>query len=80
MAMRSVSATDANRRFSALLREVSRGGRILVLSRGRAVAAIVPASDMQCARREARNPLLKRLRSQIPSGKRDWIREELYER
>lgn len=78
--MRSVSAADANRHFSALLKEVSRGGRITVLSRGKAVAAIVPVTEMQRERREARNALLKRLRSQISSGRRTWTREELYER
>lgn len=78
--MRSISAADANRHFSALLKEVSRGGRITVLSRGKPVAAIAPVTEMQRERREARNALLKRLRSQIPSGKRTWTREELYER
>jgi len=62
------------------LKEVSRGGRITVLSRGKAVAVIIPAADMQRKRREARNALLKRLRSQVPSGKRNWTRDELYER
>jgi prevent-host-death family protein len=78
--MRSVSAADANRQFSALLREVSRGGRITVLSRGKAVAAIVPVTNIQRERREARDALVKRLRSQAPAGKRTWTREELYER
>ncbi len=78
--MRTVSAADANRHFSALLREVSRGSRITVLSRGKAVAAIVPVADAQRERRAARAELLKRLRSQTPSGKRTWTREELYER
>lgn len=79
-AMRNVNAADANRQFSALLREVARGGRITVLSRGKAVAAIVPVTDMQRERREAKEALMKRLRSQAPAGKRVWTREELYER
>lgn len=78
--MRSVSADYANRHFYALLKEVSRGGRIIVLSRGKPVAAIVPIAQMQRGRREARNVLLERLRSQVQSGKRTWTREELHER
>ncbi len=78
--MRTVSAADANRHFSALLKDVSRGTRITVLSRGKPVAAIVPVAEAQRERREARADLLKRLRSQSVSGKRTWTREELYER
>jgi prevent-host-death family protein len=78
--MRTVSAADANRHFSAMLKDVSRGIRITVLSRGRPVAALVPVAEAQRERREARADLLKRLRSQAASGKRNWTREELYER
>jgi len=78
--MRTVSAADANRHFSAMLKEVSRGARITVLSRGKPVAALVPVVEAQREQREARAGLLKRLRSQAVSGKRTWTREELYER
>ncbi len=78
--MRTVSAADANRHFSAMLKEVSRGTRITVLSRGRPVATIIPVAEAQHERREARVALMKRLQSQPMSGRRTWTREELYER
>jgi len=78
--MRTISAADANRHFSAMLKEVSRGTRITVLSRGKPVAAIVPVAEAQHERRQARVALMKRLRSQSAAGKRAWTREELYER
>jgi prevent-host-death family protein len=78
--MRTVSAADANRHFSAMLKEVSRGTRITVVSRGKPVAAIVPVTEAQHERRQARAALMKRLGSQAASGKRTWTREELYER
>ncbi|KAA0218520.1 MAG: type II toxin-antitoxin system Phd/YefM family antitoxin [Lautropia sp.] len=76
--MRTVSAADASRHFSAILKEVSRGARIAILSRGKPVAALVPVAEAQRERREARGDLLKRLRFQAASGKRTWTREELY--
>ncbi|MBN6745743.1 type II toxin-antitoxin system prevent-host-death family antitoxin, partial [Acidithiobacillus sp. MC2.1] len=42
--MRTVTAADANRQFSSVLREVSQGETFTVVSRGRPVATIAPAS------------------------------------
>ena len=39
---RTVSAADANRYFSKLLREVRDGGRVTITSHGRPVAEMVP--------------------------------------
>jgi prevent-host-death family protein len=39
---RAISASEANQNFSKLLREVGRGETFVVMSRGRAVAKVVP--------------------------------------
>jgi prevent-host-death family protein len=41
----AVSAADANRRFSELLRNVRNGKSVVVTSHGKAVARIVPMTD-----------------------------------
>ena len=76
----AVSAADANRRFSELLRKVRKGRSIIVTSHGRPVARIVPMTERDSAARGARAALLERLRKQpaIDIGK--WSREELYEK
>ena len=78
--MRRVTAADANRHFSKILREVRAGESVTVTSRGTEVAMIVPvegAGSTQLARAKA--SLLARLRSQRPAGA-SWTREELYAR
>lgn len=77
--MKTVSASDANRQFSSLLRKVARGTSFTVLSRGKPVATIGPAQIEQPSRDAARDLLLKRLKRQAASGKREWVRDELYE-
>jgi len=78
--MKSVSAADANRHFSALLREVSRGERITVTSRGKPVATIAAVDTAALPEREAaKRALLSRLRSTGSSGKRTWSRDDLYD-
>jgi prevent-host-death family protein len=78
--MKSVTAADANRHFSALLREVSRGARITVTSRGKPVAtlsAVEPGERRE--RAAARRTLLSRLRGEPVASARNWTRDELYE-
>jgi prevent-host-death family protein len=41
----TVTATEANRQFSRLLREVEEGGRITITKDGRPVAILVPVGD-----------------------------------
>jgi prevent-host-death family protein len=77
--MKIMSAAEANRRFSELLREVARGRDVLVTSRGRPVARVVPASRDLAARKAGRAALLKRLKKQPIRGRRAWTRESLYE-
>ncbi|HKK00668.1 MAG TPA: type II toxin-antitoxin system prevent-host-death family antitoxin [Desulfuromonadales bacterium] len=78
--MKTISAADANRHFSRLLREVSQGEDYTVVSRGRPVATIRPAKPADAERRSAKAALLARLRAQAATGSRTWGREELYER
>lgn len=75
--MRTVTAADANRQFSSVLREVSQGETFTVVSRGRPVATIASADHARRSAAKAR--LLARLRAQERTGARDWSREELYE-
>ena len=77
--MKIISAGDANRHFSNLLRDVATGEVITVLSRGKPVATIGPAQSDDGARETAKRHLLRRLREQKPSGARHWTRDKLYE-
>jgi prevent-host-death family protein len=77
--MKSLSSADANRNFSAVLREVSQGEEILVTSRGKPVAKITKVDVKEKSRAAAKNALLHRLQSQVISGSRNWSRAELYE-
>ena len=78
--MKSISASEANRHFSSLLRAVSRGARITVTSRGKPVATITAAQTTESPERAgARRALLSRLRATRVTGARNWSRNELYE-
>jgi prevent-host-death family protein len=76
---KAISAADANRNFSKLLRDVREGQSYVVTSHGRPVAKIVPAGAD--ARLEKRNltALLARLRSEPVVDIGHWSRDELYE-
>lgn len=76
---RAVSAADANRRFSELLRAVREGHSYVVTSHGKAVAKIVPLENDARVVRGARATLVKRLRSERVVRIGRWTREELYE-
>jgi len=75
---KEISAADANRKFSQVLREVREGGSYVVTSHGRPVARISPISENGDATR-AREVLLKRLQSQPVMNVGRWKREDLYE-
>lgn len=81
--MKTVTAAEANRQFSALLRRVAGGETLLVTSRGKPVATIAPvdAAAVDATRERARQRLLEHLRRVRPTGvARDWSRNELYDR
>jgi prevent-host-death family protein len=75
---KAVSAADANRHFSNLLRTVREGHSYIVTSHGRAVAKIVPIQKDGGVMRGARAALINRLRSQSVVKVGRWSRDELY--
>lgn len=77
--MKSITAADANRRFSSLLREVSKGKEIMILSRGTPVAKIISVQSEALRRNAMKNVLLSRLKAQDITGSRNWTRNELYD-
>jgi len=78
--MQTVRAVDANRHFSNILKQISQGEQFLVIAHGKPVATITPVRPVDDSHLAARASLLERLRSQEPTGSRDWTRDELYER
>ena len=76
--MRTISASDANRNFSGLLRDVASGESILIVSRGTPVARISPVTA-SAGRMAAKESLLRRLSGQNATGRRDWSRDDLYD-
>ena len=77
--MRMVSAAEANRQFSQLLREVREGETVVVTSHGTPVATILPAERDEPARDQAKQVLLARLLAQTVVDIGPWRRDELYE-
>jgi prevent-host-death family protein len=75
----AVSAADANRRFSVLLRGVREGRSYVVTSHGRPVARIVPISKHDDVVASALATLLSRLETQPVIDAERWTRDELYE-
>lgn len=77
-----ISATEANQRFSELLRRVQFGESFVVTSRGRPVARMEAVSDKRRETSEERaegfRQLLELARKQ-PTRILDWKREDLYD-
>lgn len=76
--MKTVSAADANRQFSRLLRGVAQGESYTILNRGKPMATIAPISRSH-AQHGAKKLLLARLKKQPVTGGCRWSRDELYE-
>ena len=76
---KAVSASEANRRFSHLLREVREGHTFIVTSHGKPVARITPHTK-ETASEKAREAFFRRLESQPVRNIGRWTRDELYER
>ena len=76
----SISAADANRHFSHLLRRVREGATIVVTSHGRPVAKLVPVEERDQVAAGARAALLERLHDAPVIDIGRWTRDELYER
>lgn len=77
--MHTVSAADANRHFSQLLRKVRGGETVVVTSHGAPVATISPAEQGLAERARGRQMLLERLRQQPASDIGRGSRDELYD-
>lgn len=75
---KAISAADANRKFSKLLREVREGRSYVVTSHGRPVARIAPVTEQRSSKAKA--VLLAHLQARPvrrPIGR--WKRDELYD-
>jgi prevent-host-death family protein len=75
----TISASEANREFSRILRSVQEGHSYVVTSHGRPVAHIVPAARTERVVTGARAALLNRLEQQPVTDIGRWSRDELYE-
>lgn len=75
----TISAAEANRKFSSLLRKVREGRTYVVTSHGKPVARIVPAERDDRLAERARELLFERLRSQRAIDIGPWTRDELYD-
>lgn len=75
-----LSAAEANRTFSAVLRVVRAGKSVTVTSHGRPVARIVPVRTGDHVTNTARRTLFKRLKAARVSDVGRWTRDELHER
>jgi len=73
-----VSAAEANRRFSRLLRSVREGHSYVVTAHGRPVAKIVPVGREDRTAAAARAALLARLGAEPVVDIGRWTRDELY--
>ena len=77
--MKTISAANANRYFSSVLRDVATGEVVTVVSRGKPVAVISAANKEDAFKLRAHKNLVERLKSQPSTGARNWTRDELYE-
>lgn len=74
---RIISASEANQRFSQLLRDVAQGESFTVTSRGRPVARVTPVEPAD--QREKIKRLIARMREEPIRYSGPWKREDLYE-
>lgn len=77
--MKVVTATDARRRLSSILKAVQAGESYTIVSRGEAVATLIPPGRDAAMRRAAHERLMERLRSQPALGLGPFNRDELYD-
>ena len=76
----AITAAEANRSFSALLRGAREGRTYTVTSHGRPVARIVPVSAEGMVSGAARAALFARLRAAGVQRIGRWTRDDLYGR
>lgn len=76
----TVSAAEANREFSRLLRGVREGNSYVVTSHGRPVAKLVPVYKSPEEKEAAFQKLMARLRNQPVTDIGRWTRDDANER
>jgi prevent-host-death family protein len=78
---KSISAAEANRKFSQVLRHVKEGQSYVVTSHGRPVARIAPVKPKQgkIGDSTAWRRLMRRIKSQPTIDIGPWTRDELYD-
>ncbi|MGH9467075.1 MAG: type II toxin-antitoxin system Phd/YefM family antitoxin [Terriglobales bacterium] len=83
----TITATEANRKFSAILREVSKGKTYAITNHGELVAELIPprqngkvSQAEKDRRRRAWEKLMKRLKSQPALNHPHVSRDEMHER
>lgn len=74
---RPITASEANQRFSEMLRDVAKGESFTVTSRGRPVARVIPVERK--GGREAVKRLLEYFEARPIRYSGPWTREDLYE-
>lgn len=83
MSETKVTAAEANRNFSRLLRGVREGHSYVVTSHGEPVARLVPSDQvdeqLRRFRAAARRALFERLEKQPAMNLGPWTRDELYD-
>jgi prevent-host-death family protein len=75
-----VSAAEANRQFSRILRAVEAGETVTITSHGRPVARLCPVGAPDATRTAARRRLLAWLAQHPTQDRGTWTRAELCER
>lgn len=75
---RAITASDANQRFSEMLRAVQGGDTFVVTSRGRPVAKVTPVRDLteQARKIDALLDFVETLPIRVIGN---WARDDLYE-
>ena len=76
---KAISAAEANRRFSELLRTVQKGQSVVVTSHGKPVARITPVIGDDRVAEGARSALFGRLKRERAVKAERWTRDELYD-
>lgn len=76
---RLITATEANQRFSEILRDVADGESFTVTSRGKPVARVTPVRENEDDIRRRQADLLEYLRAKKPFVVKPWKREDLYD-
>ena len=74
---RLITASEANQRFSEMLRDVASGDSFIVTSRGRPVARVTSVDDT--GSKEAFDRMMASLKARPLMQIKPWKREDLYE-